>query len=165
LSGPVVEADRTRKELLGIEPVAPVREGSWQGAYDPQFTLRVYDEVFRRASEALESGRPVVLDASFRSQVLRQRAREFASAHGVRFYFVECRADPETCKARLRERERQPSVSDGRVELFDDFVAQWEPVAELDPDQHLVVDTARPLGETMQTLRSFVESWPGGLVQ
>ncbi len=164
MSAPVIEADRTRKQLLGVTPTRPVHEGAWQGAYDPAFTERVYDEVFRRAGVVLEAGRPVILDASFRGRALRQRARALALEHGVPFRFVECRAAPEVCRARLRQRARGASVSDGRLEIFDDFVARWEPVDELLPAEHLVLDTARPLDDNLGKIREVVETWPPGLV-
>jgi len=50
-------------------------------------------EIRRRAAAVLSSGRPVVLDASFRCRRQRQAARRLAAAHRVPFDFVECRAE------------------------------------------------------------------------
>lgn len=160
MAAPVVDSDRTRKHLLGRRPTEPVREGAFAGGYDPRFTDEVYGEVLRRAGAVLASGRPVLIDASFRTRKMRASARELARDHGVPFVLVECRADLEVCRARLRRREKGPSVSDGRLEIFDDFVARWEAVDELSAAEHVVVDTGRPLPETTAALRARLPTWP-----
>lgn len=162
-SAPVVDADRTRKQMLGVRVTKPVHEGSWQGAYDPAFTEEVYAEVFRRAQVVVGSGRSVLVDASFRSRALRIRARELAARLGVPFRMIECRVDPDLARARLRERAKGASVSDGRLEIFDDFVARWEPVDELPAEEHLVLDTSRPIEDNLAAIREVVRTWPPGL--
>jgi aminoglycoside phosphotransferase family enzyme/predicted kinase len=163
MSAPVLESDRTRKSMLGVDPYRRVDESAWKGGYDPAFTERVYEEIFRRAGVILSSGRPVVLDASFRTPELRRSARNVAVAHGVPFRLVECRAPRDVCLARLAVRERQESISDGRRAIFDPFVASYEPVRELLPEEYLPVDTTRPLDENVDTLRRQLGAWPPGL--
>ena len=164
LSAPVIETDRTRKSVLGVNALRPLHEPAWSGPYSPAFSDRVYDELFRRAGVVLASGRPVVLDASFRSAPLRRMARDLAKAHGVPFRFIECRATPEVCRERLAERARQRTVSDGRLAIFDEFCARYEPVVELGADEHLVLDTTKPIEASLETLRQSLETWPRGLV-
>lgn len=164
MSAPIVDADRTRKAMVGVAPLRPLSEPAWQGAYDPRFTNDVYAEVRRRAGVVLASGRPVVLDASFRSADMRRKARELASAHGVPFRFVECRAGDDVCRARLAKRAEQRGVSDGRLAIFDAFAASFERVDELPSSEHIVVDTARPLEETEALLRATLDTWPAAFV-
>jgi len=164
LGAPVVDADRTRKQMLGVEPTHTLRDGTWSGAYDRGFTDRVYAEMFRRAAVVLESGRPVVLDASFRSRALRAGAHALATRFGVPFRLVECRAPDELLRARLAERSRGPSVSDARADLFDAFKASWEAIDELRAAEHVVVDTSRDIDATMHVLRRRLDTWPAGLV-
>ncbi|MCX4244268.1 bifunctional aminoglycoside phosphotransferase/ATP-binding protein [Paraliomyxa miuraensis] len=163
MSAPVVDADRTRKQLLGVRATQPVHDGAWQGAYDLSFTDQVYAEVLRRAGVVLASGRPVIVEASFRSRAQRERARALAREHGVPFRLVECRASPEICRERLRERAKRASVSDGRLEIFDDFVASFEPIDELPAQEHLVLDTGAPLDDNLVVLRNSLRTWPPGL--
>ena len=106
LSAPIVQADRTRKAMLGLDPLRHLDDPAWTGGYDPAFSDRVYDELLRRAAVVLASGRPVILDASFRSAGLRRAVRELAAARGVPFRFVECRATRDICRERLAARER-----------------------------------------------------------
>lgn len=152
LGVPVVEADRTRKALLGVDPLQSVRGGQWQGAYGPQMTERTYAEVLRRAGVVLDAQRPVILDASFRSAAWRARARALATSRGVPFIFLECRAPEAVCRARLRERAGSSSVSDAREDLYDAFVKGYEPVGELSADEHLVVATSAPLRSTVRAV-------------
>src|SRR5262249_31789082 len=79
-SAPIVDADRTRKSMLGVAATRKLHDPAWSGAYDPAFTEEVYAEVLRRAAVVLDSGRPVVIDASFRSVEMRRRARELAAS-------------------------------------------------------------------------------------
>lgn len=165
-SAPIVDADRTRKFMLGARPTDKLHEGAWQGAYDPAFTEEVYAEVLRRAEVVLSSGRPVIVDASFRSRAFRRRVRDMATRLGVPFRFVECRCDPEVSRARLRERARTQSVSDGRLEIFDDFVRSYEPVSEADgfsAGEAVTLDTGAPLEHSLQKLQQTIATWPPGL--
>lgn len=163
LSAPAVSADRTRKSMLGLAAETKAAGGQWSGAYDRGFTERVYAEVLRRAEVVLASGRPVILDASFRSVAMRASARELAERHGVPFRLVECRAPDEVCLARLAERERGPSVSDGRGDIFHVFKESFVPITELPPDQHVVVETHHPLERTKALLDEALGAWPRGL--
>ncbi len=164
LGAPVVDSDRTRKHMLGVEATTHVGDASWKGAYDPRFTERVYDEVFRRAAVVLASGRPVIVDASFRSRSMRARARALAAAAGVPLRVVECRADRPTAMARLEERERRDdAVSDGTRAVYDDFAARWEPIVELGPGEHVLLDTRLPLSTCLDSLHRHVPTWPVGL--
>jgi predicted kinase len=163
LTAAVIEADRTRKDMLGVAATHNLREGAWSGAYDPAFTDQVYGEVFRRASAVLSSGRPVVLDASFRSREMRAAARALADMHDAPFLFVECRAPHETCRRRLVERAQTTSVSDGRLEIFDAFCARFEPVEEFTPAEHVPLDTSRSVDASVAVLRERIECWPKSL--
>jgi predicted kinase len=95
---------------------------------------------------------------------MRARARELAIAHGVRFRFIECRADPEVCRLRLAQRARTAGVSDGRLDVFDAFRSRFEPVTELPSTERVVLDTTRPLDESLGVLRGRLDTWPRGFV-
>ncbi len=162
-SAPIASADRTRKSMLGKVPTDRVDDGAWSGAYDPNFTESVYAEVLRRADVVLRSGRPVVIDASFRSPAMRASARALAQRHGVPFHFVECRAPRDVCLARLVRRATETHVSDGRVAIFDAFASKWEAAREISPDELVILDTTRSEIEQLAVLRSHIDVWPIGL--
>jgi uncharacterized protein len=162
MGAPVIDADRTRKAMLGVAPTRRIAEQPWSGAYDPEFTETVYREVLRRADVVLESGRPVVLDASFRSAAMRGAARELAARHGVPFRLVECRVPVDVARARLVEREKRGGVSDGRLAVFDAFCERFEAVRELPEGEHRAVDTTLSPEANTEELRSILDMWPPG---
>ncbi len=163
LGAPVVDADRTRKFLLGAGAYDKVHVPPFDGAYRPELTDRVYAEVLRRGRCVLESRRPVVLDASFRARAHRAAARDLAREHGVPFHFVEVWAPRYVCRERLAERARGESVSDGRLEIFDQFAASWQPVDELPEAEYSIADTTKPLEANVHALRRRLPTWPPGL--
>ena len=163
LAAPIIDADRTRKSMLGVEAERFAGERAWAGAYDPRFTEHVYEELLRRARVVLEAGRSVVLDASFRSPGMRASARALAETHGAPFLMLECQAPAEVCRRRLLEREHGEHVSDGRVQVFDDFIARFEPVTELPASEHVVLDTTRTVDELEARLRTLLPAWPDAL--
>jgi aminoglycoside phosphotransferase family enzyme/predicted kinase len=165
LGAPVISADRTRKLLVGVRPTQPLHDAAWSGAYSSEVTRQVYAELLGSASHVLASGRPVILDASFRSRDQRSAALSLAQQAGVRFFFVETRASDRVCRERIAKRSSESSVSDGRVDIYEDFVAQWQAVDELDPTQHVVLDSTRSLQENERTLREILPTWPPGLNQ
>ena len=152
LLAPVIEADRTRKATLGLEATTPLHVAAWSGPYSAEQTERTYEELWKRADAVLSSGRSVIIDASFRCRAMRQAAGKLAQRHGVPFLFVECRADHALCRQRLKERAHSAATSDGRLEIFDDFVAAWEPAHEVAEHEHLVLDTTLPIELNLEKL-------------
>lgn len=168
LSAPVVSADRTRKAMLGVAHVATLSSAAFGGAYTPEFTEQVYDTMTRRAEDVLRSGRPVVLDASFRTAHLREKAALLARRLGHPFLYVECQAPRPIITQRLEERERRAaleggSVSDGRLAILGDFEARSEAASEIPEGEHLVVDTTQPVATTLARLGERLATWPRGL--
>ena len=151
---PVISSDRIRKSLAGISPT----ERAPEEAYSAAFSERTFDEVFRRATVVLRSGRGVILDATFRAGKHRLRARDLARRHGRRFVFVEAFADEATLRARLRARAAGPSISDAGESLLERVRAEFEPVTELDPGEHVRVGTTGPPDTAVQAVLAFLSS-------
>lgn len=151
LAVPVIGSDLTRKLMAGLSPLER-REGAiWKGLYAHENTAKVYAEIFRQARAVWDSGRMVIIDASFRTAAYRQALRSAAVESGHPFLFLECRADKEICRERLVLRDRKPGISDGNAAIVEEFLAKWEPVkAELCAGEHLIMDTARPEAVSMQ---------------
>jgi len=145
MAAAVIESDRTRKQMVGLSPTEPIRDAVWQGTYAPEMTQRVYAEILRRAELVLASGRPVILDASFRSRASREKLRDLAAKCQVPLKMIQARCPKELSRQRLEKRAAETGISDGRVEIFDDFFASFEPMVELKSSELLVVDTDRPV--------------------
>ena len=149
MAAPVIESDRTRKQMIGVSPTKQILDAAWQGTYAPEMTERVYAEILRRAEFVLASGRSVILDASFRSRGSREKVREF----DVPLKMIQARCPKELCRRRLEQRASESGISDGRLEIFDDFYASFEPMTEFDSRELLVVDTDRPVDVKALRLR------------
>ena len=143
MAAPVIESDRTRKQMIGVSPTKQILDAAWQGTYAPEMTERVYAEILRRAEVVLASGRSVILDASFRSRGSREKVRELANKFDVPLKMIQARCPKELCRRRLEQRASESGISDGRLEIFDDFYAGFEPMTEFDNCELLVVDTDR----------------------
>jgi len=109
-------------------------------AYLPGFSRPLYEELMRRAGDALTEGRVVVLDGTFRSREQRGAASELAREHDAEFRFVECRAGQRTCRERLEAREA--AGEPGWVKMFEHFLSLWEPADEIPGPQHIVIDSS-----------------------
>jgi hypothetical protein len=147
-----------RKELAGLAPQERRFESFGRGIYSPRFTRRVYKALLERAREALAAGRSVIVDATFAQRRDRQRARELAEKIGARFLCLECRAEEEVIRRRLEERLRTGrDASDARWETYEAQKQVFQPVTELPPDEHMVVDCDEPWAQCVQETRSELE--------
>jgi len=157
LAAPVVSSDRTRKHLMGVAPEESLQGDAWSGAYSPSATEAVYRELWSAADTVVASGRPVVIDASFRNVAMRTAARELAMRRGVPFTLVECAAPRELLLQRLATREaRGTHESDARTDLLDEFEARFEPVDELPQSEHVRLDTSVPAEENRRRLEELL---------
>jgi uncharacterized protein len=117
--------DRVRREMLGAS-ASPAGYG--EGHYRPDGRERVYDELFRQAGEAIVERRSVILDGSFSSSGLRQRAQELARRYGAAALYVQCTCPRITAIERIAARSREGgSESEARVELYDRQAQEFEP--------------------------------------
>lgn len=153
---PVIDSDRTRKQLFAGQVSQTTGHGHFEGMYSAAATDQVYDEVCRRARVVLDSGRSVVLDASFRTRQQRARLLDLCKSPGRCLLFVECQAPEATLRARLAQRETQPSISDARNDLLEDFTRSYEAGTELPAERRLVLDTTQDAAALRAALTRFL---------
>jgi aminoglycoside phosphotransferase family enzyme/predicted kinase len=134
---PVISSDATRKHLGGI---GAEQRGGPQ-LYSEEMTGRTYDEVLRRAALVLESGRGVLLDATFHDPQARAAARDLARRQGRAFLMIELEADDQLLRRRLRE--RPPGLSDAREEHLPALRSRYQPPDELPPAERLRLDASQ----------------------
>jgi predicted kinase len=113
---------------------------------------QVYDEMFRQADEALDSGACVILDATFVTQSLRQRAAAIAARHKKNFVILQTDCPQEVAIRRILARDKENYVSNALTEeAYLNNKKKFETVnlddlKSLNPDLsiiHLVVDTTQ----------------------
>lgn len=144
LAGVVVCSDRVRKHLFGVSPAEHSRSGVGEGIYTPESTERVYAGLLERAEPVIASGRVVILDATFSREEQRERARAFARARGIPYLIIETRCEESVSLERLARRERDGTdPSDAGPSFYRTSAARFEPVREVEGDEHLVLQTDR----------------------
>jgi len=161
MASPRIVGDHVRAFRMGATPGrAPTLAERLEGL-EPGFDELVARAFFAAAECVLDSGRAVVLDAGFPSARRRAAAREMARRHGLPFRFVECRVDAVTARRRLAERDALPDEHGGWRAIYDAYLARWEPPAnDVAPEEHVVVDTTRPLGESLAAIEARLPLWP-----
>ncbi len=121
----VIDSDRVRKELAGLNPEAPAPAPYGQGIYTPGWTEATYREMLRRAGGILSRGGRVLLDATFREDRWRRAVVETATRHGVRAVILVCEAPEAAVRQRLAGPREGPSDAGWAVYL--EAARRWEP--------------------------------------
>ena len=148
---PILRTDLIRKELLKDEDIFDEKAAS-----NMDKRTMVYDETFRRADETLEEGDSVILDATFFTQSLRQRAAAIAAKHNKTLVILQTHCPQEVSIARILSRTKEDYESNALTEQaylnnkksFEDV--DLDDLKRLNPDlniMHLTVDTQYDLPE------------------
>lgn len=151
----ILDTDRIRKRLLRLPLHERSEQDAFAGAYDEKTSEQVYSTAFTHAEHILSTGRSVIVEASFRKKEMRKMAVDLAHRCSVPLLFVECQAPADIVKERLRQREQQENVSDARLDLYDSFARNFEPLEEMSPDVHRTIDTTLPRSEQDLRLAQF----------
>jgi len=151
----VISSDVTRKQLASIPLTEHHFEEFDSGIYSAEFSRKTYAQMFSEAKAILVDGGSVILDASFIKAEERLRAKELAKEMGADFLIIECTLDEGSIKQRLTQRREQGSTSDGRWEIYPPQKRASEPVLEVPPQKHAIIDTSKPVEEN---IRQILES-------
>ncbi|MCE9607884.1 MAG: AAA family ATPase [Planctomycetia bacterium] len=145
----MLRTDDVRDELF---PAAGGNDAFGQGRYSPEARARVYEEVLRRASEALSRGVSIILDGTYTKASDRELALERGRAAEADVLAVECVCPREVALERIQTRLRQPQpdASEARPELYDRQAAQRDPPADSIPT--CSVDTTESLAAQTATV-------------
>ncbi len=103
---PLLRSDLIRLEVLKNEDIFDEKVAS-----DMDKRMMVYDEMLRQADETLGKGNGVILDATFVTQSLRQRAAAIAAKHGKTFVILEMKCPQEVAIRRILRRTKEDYVS------------------------------------------------------
>jgi aminoglycoside phosphotransferase family enzyme/predicted kinase len=141
----LLSTDHIRHSMLGTS-TTPADYG--EGFYQPDLRNRVYEELFRQAGEFLNAGQSVILDGTFLTCELRERAYDLAYRHGAAALHVQCDCPRQTAYARIQQRAATgKSESEARTELYDLQARDLEPPGTDDP--FVTVDTAQAMSRQM----------------
>ena len=163
-----IRTDVVRKELQRIDPSEHRFEEFGEGIYSPEVSRLTYRKALDLAAERLRSGSSVIIDGSYQRRTERLKAAAMARTVGAAFVVIECVCSEDIVRQRLETRlTRTGEPSDGRWELFHEQKAGFEPVDEVGPGRHLVIDCSGSvrdsLAETLRVLATMVHDhgWIG----
>ncbi|MCP5043076.1 MAG: AAA family ATPase [bacterium] len=143
-AGVVISSDRTRKRLAGLraddhsQAAGPPREGM----YSATRTDEVYRALLERAAPVIDSGRHVVLDASYSAQRHREQVRDWARDRGIETRLLEVVCGEAEARRRLATRERAGrDASDAGPDLLAFSIEHFEVPQQWPDAQRIVVAT------------------------
>src|SRR5690606_4566530 len=96
---------------------------------NPGYTTRekadIYSLLIKKASEALDSGKPVVMDATFHKAVRRENAETLAAEKSQPLYWIEVFADEDIIRERVSHKREN---SDADYAVYRKIKAEAEPM-------------------------------------
>ena len=149
---PVFKSDIIRKEHFASPTENLSHLPFKSGIYSKRITALTYGRMMLLAQEEIEKGNSVILDATFSACHFRREAIRLAADKDANIFFIECTAPEALLKKRLSKRNNQTSLSDARLIHFDALRNSFEPLVEIHPDQHIVVDTEMTVDACMSRI-------------
>lgn len=138
----VLSSDVVRKTQAGVPLHYRGTAAERAGLYDPALTAATYELLCQQALDALQSGRCVILDATFSRREHRTRLAEAMQRAGHPLGWLVAQASTAQTLERLKQREEQPVViSDARQEDFDALSGSFEEPDELALSVRTVLST------------------------
>jgi len=148
----LLSSDLIRKELFMNR--SQNRYAFEEGIYSSEATSITYGKLLRLAQEEIDNQNSVVLDATFSRKQHRREALWMAEELDANIVFLECVCDDDVIQDRLKKRDTIPSISDARLEHFDDLKAAYEPLDEISQDIHITVDTRKSFDNNIREILS-----------
>ena len=142
----VLASDRVRKKLAGMSPTTRARESYQSGIYSEEVTRLTYESLLKVADDQLANGQGVIVDATFGNPQYRRLFVNLANRFNVPILFIECRADENTIRERLKKRrDDEHEVSDATCAVYERMRAEYRPLSEIPDSCRFELDTGREL--------------------
>jgi len=140
----IINSDRVRKRLAAVCAHEHIRADYATAIYSDRFSRITYDAMLGEVESLLSDGRGAILDATFKASADRQLALAIAARCGVPVLFVECVVSEDEAIRRLERRgSMHGEVSDATPEVYERQRAEFEPIGEIAPQNHVRIDTNR----------------------
>ena len=148
----IIRSDAVRKEIFGLQPHENGVELFGEKIYSSLATSLTYGKLLCLAQAELETGTSVILDATYSRAKYRREVINLAKDKGIKPIFIECSAKEKRMRERLLERKYRPSVSDARIDHFEELDARYERFRYAGNALHIRVNTALPLEDVMRKI-------------
>jgi hypothetical protein len=134
-----IRSDVERKRLAGLQAKQSGRAEPGQGIYSKAFTDRTYEYLLEQATNILDAGYSVIVDATFLDKEQRDRFRQLAAAKGVAFFILDFVAPAEVLRQRIKL--RSGDASDADIQVLERQLAKSRPFTESEQPFVVSVDT------------------------
>lgn len=140
-----IRSDAVRKQLAGIPlDQRGDQDGAYgSGIYSPEMTQKTYDRLLELGIFLAQQGLPVIMDAKYDRQDLRQDAIAQAQANQVPIQILHCTAPMDVLQARLQA--RQGDIADATADLLADQKQTAEPLSEAEQAHVQTIKTDQPI--------------------
>ena len=153
LSFDLISSDVERKRITGIQKFERKYEEYDTGIYSRDVTKKTYEEIFKKIETLANNSKSVIIDASFSKKIWRDSIVELTERLDIPIYFIETQSPKNIIEQRLLARERQEkTISDGRLEILDRFLSDFEEPHEISEENFIIVDTRRPVIENTEKI-------------
>jgi aminoglycoside phosphotransferase family enzyme/predicted kinase len=151
-----LQTDAIRRELFGASPQPA---GYNEGIYQEQNRARVYDEMLRRAGSMLADRRSVILDGTFLSAAVREKAFAMAKRFQATPLLVRCSCPDDVAIDRITARRRAAaSLAESHAQIY----LQQKLIEEPDPTDLPVIQVetrAAPCSLLDTVMTQLKASW------
>lgn len=132
-----IRSDAARKHLAGI----PLEQTGGAELYTSPMNEKTYGRLLELGVLLANQGFPVILDAKYDRQVLRQNAIAQANQHDLPIQIIYCTAPDDVLRDRLSSRTND--VSDATADLLQQQKAAAEPFTEAEQSLVTELDTTQ----------------------
>ena len=148
-----IRSDVERKRLFGLAPEQRSRPEDASKLYSVDMSRETFKRLEEQASVTLASGFPVILDATFLHRHVRENFCQLARRLQVPFVILECIADPEEIRRRLRVRAQgQSDASEAGITVMEQQLTQLQPLAGEELEHRVAVDSEQNASELWEGL-------------
>jgi predicted kinase len=152
-----LRSDVERKRLFGFAPLERSTGRDALDLYTPDVTQRTYAQLAQLAARVVQAGFPVVVDATFLQRGQRDAFRRLAATLGVPFAILAFRANDETLRRRVAQRQAQADdASEVDLAVLHGQLAAREPLSTEEQADTLTIDTDAP--QALEHLRETVRA-------
>lgn len=143
-----IRSDAVRKHLAGI----PLEQKGGDDLYSSAMSQRTYDRLLELGITLASQGFPVILDAKYDRQALRQAAITQAEPHKLPIQIIHCTAPEAVLRDRLLS--RTGDVSDATADLVTQQQAAAEPFTETEQSLVTLLDTTQDWSSSLEKVLS-----------
>jgi len=120
--------------------------------YNEEDKRVVYTELFSQAGKYLAKGKNVILDGTFYTKTLREKAKDVGKSFCEKVYFVYCETPEELLKKRIDKRKDKFSDADYSVYL------KMKKIFEKFEEDVIVIDTSNHVDINIEIIKKRIYS-------